>query len=152
VPADAEFTVGPVTGSSFASFAAAHSLTGNDALPGANPDHDWANNAMEFLLGLDPTAASAPDPAIYQTSRAGGGLRLDFKLAAGLTAASDGNFLHVANAAGDAPLLVTGQTATDLAGPWTDVLPTNAGGGIYWIVLPAGPGARGFCRLKFVDP
>ncbi len=152
VAADAEFTVGQVTGSSFAAFTTGYSLTGNDALLGANPDNDWASNALEFLLGLDPTIASAPDPAIYQASRLGDELRLDFKPDAGLTITGSGDFLVVANAAGDAPVRVTGQVATDLAGPWTNILPLPAGGGAYRVALPIGTGERGFCRLMFQDP
>lgn len=152
VPADAEFTVGPVTESSFSNFATEYSLTGNDALLGANPDNDWASNAMEFLLGLNPTVATVPNPALYQASRVANELRLDFKPAVGLTVTDNGNFLNVANTAGGAPVRVTGQIATDLAGPWTNILPVPAGGGVYRVTLPIGPGTRGFCRLKFLDP
>ncbi len=152
VPADAEFTVGPVTGSSFAAFTAGFSLTGNDALPDANPDNDWAPNALEFVLGLNPTVASTPDPALYQISRVGNELHLDFKPAAGLSITENGDFLNVANAAADSPLQVTGETAINLAGPWTKTRPLAVGGGIYRVTLPIGPDVRGFCRLKFVEP
>lgn len=151
-PADAQFTVGPLTGSSFAAFSASYSLAGNDALLGANPDNDWASNALEFLLGLNPTLPTAADPSLYHVTRVGNELQLDFKPAANLTITENGNFLNVANAAGDAPVRVTAQTATDLNGPWTNTRPLPVGGGFYRAALPVGPGAKGFARLMFLEP
>ncbi len=151
-PGIAAVTAGSGTGSSYAAFTVGSSLTGNDAPLTANPDNDWASNALEFLLGLDPTVASTPDPALYQVTRVGNELRLDVKPAAALTITSNGDFLNVRNAPGNLPVRVTGQIATDLAGPWTNVLPVSVGGGTYRVALTIDPGVRGFCRLKFLDP
>jgi hypothetical protein len=152
VPADAQFTIGPVADSTYAAFASAYGLTGPAALPGANPDSDWANNALELVLGLDPTLANTPDPAFYQVVRVGNELRLDFKVAAGLTVTDNGDFLDLTNVGGGPPLRVTGQTCPGLSGPWTNTRPLPVGGGVYRVTLPLGPGARGFCRLMFLDP
>jgi hypothetical protein len=152
VPAAAEFTVGTLSGPTFAAFASFYSLTGNNALPASNPDHDWANNALEFILGLDPTQANTPDPALYQVTRVGNELRLDVKIASGLTVTPSGNVLSITKAGSSPPFQVTGQTAADLSGPWTNILPQDQGGGIYRVTLPVGPGTKGFCRLKFIDP
>jgi hypothetical protein len=152
VPAAAQFTIGPVAVSTYAAFASASGLTGPAALPGANPDSDWANNALELVAGLDPTLVNLPDPALYQMIRVGNELRLDFKVAAGLTVTDNGDFLDLTNAGGGPPFRVTGQTGPDLAGPWTNTRPLPVGGGVYRVTLPLGPGARGFCRLMFNDP
>ena len=152
VPAAAQFTIGPVAVSTYAAFASASGLTGPAALPGANPDSDWANNALELVAGLDPTLVNLPDPALYQMTRVGNELRLDFKVAAGLTVTDNGDFLDLTNAGGGPPFRVTGQTGPDLAGPWTNTRPLPVGGGVYRVTLPLGPGARGFCRLMFNDP
>lgn len=152
VPADAQFTIGPVSGSTYADFASGYGLTGPAALPAANPDADWANNALELVLGLNPTLADTPDPALYQVTRVGNELRLDFKVAAGLTVTDNGEFLDLTNAAAGPPFQVTGQTCPGLAGPWTNTRPLPVGGGVYRVTLPLGPGASGFCRLMFRDP
>jgi hypothetical protein len=152
VPADAQFTIGPVSDSTYADFAGGYGLTGPAALPAANPDADWANNALELLLGLNPTLADMPDPALYQVTRVGNELRLDFKVAAGLTVTDNGEFLDLTNPGGGPPFQVTGQTGPGLAGPWTNTRPLPVGGGIYRVTLSLGPGASGFCRLMFRDP
>jgi hypothetical protein len=152
VPADAQFTIGPVSGSTYDSFAGGYGLTGPAALPAANPDADWANNALELVLGLNPTLADTPDPALYQMTRVGNELRLDFKVAAGLTVTDNGEFLNLTNAGGGPPFQVTGQTGPGLTGPWTNTRPLPVGGGVYRVTLPLAPGASGFCRLMFLDP
>lgn len=45
-------------GPTFASWAAEHGLTGDDALPTADPDHDNLSNLVEYALGLDPVRGS----------------------------------------------------------------------------------------------
>lgn len=152
VPADAQFTIGPVAGSTYADFASGYGLAGPTALPEANPDSDWANNALELLLGLNPTLADIPDPALYQVIRVGNELQLDFKVAASLTVTDNGDFLDLTNVGGGPPFRVTGQTSPGLSGPWTNTRPLPVGGGIYRVTLPVGPGANGFCRLMFLDP
>lgn len=152
VPADAQFTIGPVSSSTYAGFAGGYGLTGPDALPAGNPDADWANNALELLLGLNPTLAEIPDPTLYQVTRVGNELRLDFKVAASLTVTDNGDFLDLTNVGGGPPFRVTGQTGPDLSGPWTHTRPLPVGGGVYRVTLPLAPGANGFCRLMFHDP
>jgi hypothetical protein len=39
-----------------------------DALTGDNPDGDVFNNALEFLLGLNPNIQNDPDPLLYGIS------------------------------------------------------------------------------------
>ncbi len=152
VPADAQFTIGEVADSTYADFASDYDLAGPTALPGGNPDSDWANNALELLLGLNPTLADNPDPALYQMTRVGNELHLDFKVAAGLTVTDNGDFLDLTNVGGGPPFRVTGQTCPGLSGPWTNTRPLPVGGGAYRVTLPLGPGANGFCRLMFNDP
>lgn len=53
-----QFTVGPLSATTFGDFTPGYGLTGTDALPSGNPDGDLFNNAMELLLGLDPTSSS----------------------------------------------------------------------------------------------
>jgi hypothetical protein len=152
VSADAQFTVGTVAGGTFEEFTNLYSLTGDDALPASNPDHDWANNALELILGLDPTQADQPDPALYQSTRVGNELRLDFKIDSALTATPSGNFLSITKAGSSPAFQVTGQAAATLAGPWINTLPQPLGGGVYRVTLPVGPNTTGFSRLQFVDP
>ncbi len=150
-PGSAEITVGPLTDSTFAAFASNYSLIGNHALPASNPDFDWANNALELLLGLDPTMADVPDPSLYKVTRVGNELQLDFKIASGLIAAVDGNYLNVSDG-GSSPFKLTGQTHSALSGEWTNTLPVPVGGGVYRVSLTMAPGSNGFCRLMFLDP
>jgi hypothetical protein len=147
-PGSAQITVGPVTDSTFATFASAYSLSGINALPGGNPDSDWANNALELLLGLDPTVSDPPDPALYKVTRVGNELQLDFKISAALSVTVDGDYLNVSSA-GAPPFKLTGQTHSTLSGIWTNTLPVAQGGGVYRVSLPIGPGDTGFCRLMF---
>jgi hypothetical protein len=50
----------PCQGLTFAEFMTQHSLTGSDALPDADPDHDRIVNLLEYALdGMDPTALDA---------------------------------------------------------------------------------------------
>ncbi len=43
----------------FSQWASANSLTGNDALPGADPDDDGVSNLLEFALNADPNSGSS---------------------------------------------------------------------------------------------
>lgn len=151
-PEDATFTIGPVPDSSFTKFVKAYSLTGNNAKIGANPDNDWASNGLEFLFGLNPTVPTAPKDSIYRVTRQGNALWLDFTPSASLIINNNGDFLNVANAAGDPPVRLTGQTATSPAGPWTNTRPQLIVGNLYRVILPMVPGGRGFVRLAVLDP
>lgn len=148
-PDSAQITVGPIGNSTYGAFALANSLSGNNALPASNPDFDWANNALELLLGLDPNVVNLPNPSLYKITRIGNELQLDFKVAAGLTATVDGDFLSLSDGGGGAPFRVTGQTNSTLAETWTNTLPVSLGGGYYRVSLPIVPGINGFCRLMF---
>ncbi len=94
-------------------------LTGADAAPGADHDGDGLANAIEFVLGSDPTT---PDPTVAPT---------------GLTDASDLVFTHRQNqaAAADHP---TVQHGSDLAG-WTAA--ADGENGITITTTPDGFGA-----------
>lgn len=62
----------------FAAFVARYSLTGADALPGADPDHDGVSNLMEYALkDMDPTrcdVTSTSMPVMGYASRTGSGI------------------------------------------------------------------------------
>ncbi len=45
---------------SYEAWIADHGLSGDDAAPGADPDHDGVPNLLEFLLDTDPTADDRP--------------------------------------------------------------------------------------------
>jgi autotransporter-associated beta strand protein len=128
------------------------SLTGNDALPGADAEGDGLANLLEFVLGGNPTAGS--DNVLPSPSNAGGNLTLTFK--------------RNDDSEGDSTLTL--QTSTDLAswpiasdiviGAVSDTSGALPGGVTYTvnengaapddvvITLPAGPDQRKFSRIK----
>ncbi|MCX6876371.1 MAG: Ig-like domain repeat protein [Verrucomicrobia bacterium] len=149
-PGDGKFTVSAVPLSTFKAFAATHHLTGNDALPGADPDHDGRSNAVELMLGSNPTLADAGS-GVFTLSQDATHLHLDFTCAPALTVTANGNHLELRDGGGGAPLWLTGQTQFGLTGPWTAVLPTHIAGNTWRISLALAVG-RGFARLTFDDP
>ena len=68
-PGDEQFSVGGASSSTYGNFIALHGLSGEDALPGSNPDHDVFNNAQELLLGLDPNSPDQASPLLWQVGR-----------------------------------------------------------------------------------
>jgi hypothetical protein len=139
----------------FSAFMAASSLTGQDALPGADPDKDGRNNATELLLGTDP--ADPADPGgegaeLIWLSRDATSVHLNFTVDPALNVATSGVFLELSDGGGGAPLRVTGQTQGGLAGTWTNVAPTFVGGSTWRVSLPLASGPSGFLRLFFEEP
>lgn len=67
-----------------------YNLAGNDALPGADPDHDGASNLLEFALGGNPTSGSASGSQFVRMATVGGvGNVLTMTIAARATADFD---------------------------------------------------------------
>lgn len=84
------FTVGD----SFASWAAENGLTGDDALPGANPSGDGIPNQLKYAFGMDPNIAYGPDriltpgtgtSGLPSITLDGGRLRIEFVRRTGAT-------------------------------------------------------------------
>lgn len=78
-----EFTIGE----SFSGWAAANGLSGEDALPGANPSGDGISNQLKYAFGMDPNIAYGPDryltpgtgsSGLPAVSLSGGRLRIEF--------------------------------------------------------------------------
>jgi hypothetical protein len=149
-PGDGKFTVGVVPLSTFKAFAATHNLTGNDALPAADPDHDGRNNAVELTAGTNPTQAE-PSSAGGTLSRDATHLFYDFTIHPALTVTVNGDHLELRDGGGGMPLRLIGQTQAGLTGPWTGVRPTLVAGTTWRIRLALADG-RGFVRLAFEDP
>lgn len=149
VPGSELFTVGPVAASTYDNFVATYSLTGNNALPGANPDKDWLINILELLLGTDPTVAEARDPLLLDYSPAGNQLTLAFTVNPALTIVPNGAFLDISDATGT-PFRVSGQTSSSLSSGWTDTLPVFSSGTTYTVTVAIGPGTGGYVRLNLV--
>ena len=151
VPGQDEFVVGTVAGTTFGNFVSTYSLSGPDAALGGNPDHDLFPNALELLLGLDPTVPNAADPAKYAVTKVGNELHLDFTIDPSLTVQTNGGRIEVDDGSGSA-IHVIGQTGTNLANDWVDQLPTHVTGTTYRVILPIGPGGTGVARLAVEDP
>ena len=151
LPGSEEFTVGPLTGSTFANFMSAFGLTGPNALPNGNPDRDLFSNGMELVLGLDPNLPETADPSIYRVEKTAGEVRIVFKVNPGLTVQVDGDFLAIDDGAGS-PFLLTGESAPGPDGPWTPQLPQAVGGTSYQVSLAITPGSKGFLRLRGSEP
>lgn len=59
-------------GDRFTDWATAAGLTGDSALPGADPDRDGRSNLAEFYYGTSPTQAGASPLVLFQSSQVGG--------------------------------------------------------------------------------
>lgn len=149
-PGDGEFTVGSVPLSTFAGFVATYGLTGDDALLTADTDGDGRSNAVELMLGSNPTLPNA-GPGVFTLSQDATHLHCDFTCASALAVTLNGNHLELRDGGGGAPLWLTCQTQAGLAGTWPTVLPTHVGGNTWRISLPLAAGSS-FARLMFEDP
>jgi hypothetical protein len=152
-PSDGLFTVtsGAVP-SLFSAFVAGASLTGNDALHGADPDKDGRNNATELLLGTGPADAADAGAGLIWVSRDATAVHLNFTVDPSLTAATSGQFLELRNGGGGAPLRLTGQSQGALGGSWTNLAPEFVAGSTWRVSLPLASGPAGFLRLFFEEP
>jgi len=146
-----QFTVGPVSGTSFENFASTFGLTGGDSLGGSNPDGDIYNNVLEFLLGLDPTVQNVPNSTLYEVVQVGSETRINFTIDPSLAVTINGDYLELSNG-GSSPVSITGQTSTSFPNNWIDQLPTNVGGSSYRVTLPVTASDNGVVRLRFLAP
>jgi hypothetical protein len=150
-PGDGIFTVGGEVPSLFEAFLSTYSLTGNDALPGADPDGDGRNNATELMLGTDPNVSAEAGAGAFVLSRDPTHLHYDFTIDSTLSVTVNGLYLELRDGSGGAPLRLTGQTQAGLAGVWTDVLPVHQVGSTWRISLPFAGGSSSFARISFED-
>lgn len=151
-PFSGEFSVGPVTGgTTFGNFASNFGLSGMDALPGANSDKDSYNNALELILGLNPTVANAPNASLYEAVRVGNEMRINFTVDPSLSVSVNGDYLEISDG-GATPVMVTGQTGVNLVDDWANQLPTNTSGTTYRVTLPISSPGSGNVRLHFMAP
>ncbi|MEO5916279.1 MAG: autotransporter-associated beta strand repeat-containing protein [Luteolibacter sp.] len=113
-------TLTAVAGSPFTTWVtgAPYNLSGSNALPGADPDHDGIANSIEFVLGGNPATVS--DTALLPTSELvtnpGGSV-------------PNGNYLKFTfrRTSASASLTPAAQSDTDLAGPWTTAVAGQGG-------------------------
>ncbi|BCX46809.1 serine peptidase precursor [Haloferula helveola] len=150
VPGSEEFVNVTPTLSTFETLMAAYPLTGADAAADANPDFDLFSNIFEILLGLDPTVADFPVPAVYDSHVAGGELRIDFTIDPSLSIHANGQFLEVDDGT-NPPFEITGQSSNNLS-TWTHQLPVLISGTTYRVSIPIGPDTTGNLRLFARDP
>lgn len=136
----------------FSAFMAGASLTGQDALPGADPDKDGRNNATELLLGTGPSDSADAGAGLIWLSRDAGAVHLNFTVDPALSVGTSGVFLELSDGGGGAPFRLTGQTQGGLAGSWTNVAPTLVSGSTWRVSLPLSSGPKGFLRLYFEEP
>ncbi|MBN8457589.1 MAG: autotransporter-associated beta strand repeat-containing protein [Verrucomicrobia bacterium] len=115
----------------YSSWIGGFGLTGNDALPTADPDKDGVDNAVEFVLGGNP--ATVMDAALLPTVQV---------LANPGGTVPDGTYLKFTyrRTPASAYLNPAMQHDADLSGTWTNAVPGAAG--VVEVVTPAGsPGA-----------
>jgi len=143
------FTVGGSSPSLYQIFATYHNLTGDNALPSADPDHDGLNNATELMLGTDPTDPASAGSGLIGVYSYAGYLHLVFTINPYLSIAVAGVFLELRDGSGGPPFRLTGQAQAGLGGPWVNVLPILVTGSTYRISLPLAGGSTGFVRLRF---
>jgi hypothetical protein len=114
--------------SAFTAWTTAHSLTGSNALPTADPDHDGLPNMVEFVLGTDPTKGTTSN------------------LPSAVLSGSNLTFSFPHNPDSVAEYNVAVQTSTDLV-TWTTQSAGTESGGVYTKVIPTAGTAKMFARL-----
>jgi len=153
VPGEETFEVVPPPSSTYDTFVATYSLTGNDALPDANPDKDWLLNIFELLLGTNPTVVDVADPILLSHDLVGSDLVLVFRIGSSLVVTPNGNFLDVSDGVG-APIRVTGKVSDPL-NPTSLIptQPTSLSGSSYELrYTVSGPAGKGFIQLEALNP
>ena len=138
---------------------APYNLTGNDALPGSDPDGDGVKNIAEFALGGNPTSGSANGPSLVKVQSVSGSPALTLTIAtragtvfdtgAGPRAAAKDGVTYRVEAGTD----LSGWTATvtEVAPAITAGLPVAPDGYEYHTFRTAGPVAttpKDFIRVK----
>jgi hypothetical protein len=151
-PGDGGFTVASTPPSLYQSFVQTHNLTGDDALPSADPDHDGVNNATELMHGTNPANAASAGAGLITVTRDAGFLYLNFTIDPALTVSAAGGFLELRDGGGGAPFRLTGQTQAGPGTAWSNVLPAPISASNYRIGLPITGGSSGFARLYFENP
>ncbi|WP_035606057.1 hypothetical protein [Haloferula sp. BvORR071] len=149
---DGKFSVGTGGGgggSTYANFINLYHLSGDQALPAADPDGDGLNNATELMLGTDPTSSAGNARNLITVTRDATHLHLFFTIDPSLDVDEDGNYLKIGG--GSLPLRMTGQTASSPNGPWTEVLPVQINGSTYRISRAINSSSKGCLRLYFPD-
>jgi hypothetical protein len=83
--------VDPITEVTLSDWATQKGLTGENALPDADPDGDGMSNLMEFFLGLDPTqSGGASGPVMTLSNGPSNTLTMTYRRAKGVTGISSG--------------------------------------------------------------
>jgi hypothetical protein len=129
---------------------AAAGLTGDDALPAADPDKDGRKNAEEAIAKTNP-AVAGPGGSFVSSGRDATHFHLYFTIHPDHTVGMSGNHLTV----GDGvltPLRVTGEVQNGLGGGWSITAPVHVSGTTWRVSMPFASGSRGFARLRFDNP
>lgn len=150
---DARFSVstGNTGGSTYQQFTNLYGLTGNTALPEADPDGDGFNNATELLLGTHPGDATSNGIGKLTVTRDATHLHLNFTIDPTLDVEvrEEESFLRLGD--GLPRFRVAGQVATGAVGGWDDIRPEPVSGQTYRVSIPFSGGRTGFIRLSFTE-
>jgi hypothetical protein len=148
---DGYFTVGSTAASWFKQAMAGASLSGEDALLGADPDEDGWINALEVLFNSNPADPASSGSNNLSFIRDDTHLHLIFTIHPAFTITANGDFLEVSNG-GAPPMRLTGQTHGALSGTWSVTPPVFQSGSTYRVSLALASGETGFVRLMCIDP
>ena len=153
----------PVLGTPFELWAINHGLSGTDALPGADPDHDGLTNAMEFVLGGEPNPANAGANSLgllpKPTRNLADDLVFTFPRSIASKSGASVNFqwsTDLSFPTGNDALVGVVSTAADAHGVTVDVTPGALGTDPDTIVITVpvanAPGGKVFGRLHVTVP